>query len=144
MNILQTLNKGELLYGYKNIVLYYEQNVVNAATSFDARKSRWKKYCKKSHIKFDYLNYKYINNFQTKSFPFFCYNNRSGETRTEALFRHLRNAYAHGNVEKIKINNQWWYYCFEDKNDSGKVTMQGQIPERKLKELIQELKENQK
>ena len=114
-------------------------------TNFDARKPKWKQYCKKNrHIKFKTLNDSSINNFRTNAVPFFCFNNLKGEPRTQALFRHLRNAYAHGYVEKIKINNKWWYYCFEDKNDKGQVKMKGQIQERKLKELIQELKDNQK
>lgn len=143
MNILQTLNNRELLYGYTSIILYYEQNVASATvTNFDARKPKWKQYCKKNHIKFYPLNSGNINDFQTKATPFFCYNNK-GVKKTLALFRHLRNAYAHGNVEKIKINNKW-YYCFEDKTDSGHITMRGQIPKGILKELIQELKENQK
>ena len=144
MNILQTLNNGELLYGYKSIVLYYEQNVANVTvTKFDARKARWKQYCKKNHIKFYPLKSGNISNFQAKATPFFCYN--SGKVaKTKSLFCHLRNAYAHGNVEKIKINNKWWYYCFEDKTDGGNITMRGQIPTGKLKELIHELKENQK
>lgn len=143
MNILQTLREKELLYGYKNIVLYYELYIANSAIkNFDARKARWKQYCKKRHIKFYSLNNGNIQNFQTKAVPFFCFNN-NGVKKTEALFRHLRNAYAHGNVEKVKINSKWWYYCFEDKY-RGKVTMQGQIPHGELKELIHELKENQK
>ena len=46
--------------------------------------------------------------------------------------------------QKIQINNRWWYYCFVDISDNGRITMKGQIPERKLKELIEELKDNQK
>lgn len=146
MNILQTLNNGELLYGYKSIILYYEQNVANATiTNFGARKPKWMQYCKKNrHIKFKSLNDNSISNFRTSAVPFFCFNNLKGEPRTQALFRHLRNAYAHGNVEKIQINNRWWYYCFVDISDNGRITMKGQIPERKLKELIEELKDNQK
>lgn len=107
MNILRTLNDRELLYGYKSIVLYYEQNVANATiTNFGARKPKWIQYCKKNRrIKFKSLNDSSISNFQTNTVPFFCFNNLKGEPRTQALFRHLRNAYAHGNVEKIQINN---------------------------------------
>lgn len=102
-------------------------------------------YCKKNrHIKFKSLNDNSISNFRTSAVPFFCFNNLKGEPRTQALFRHLRNAYAHGNVEKIQINNRWWYYCFVDISYNGRITMKGQIPERKLKELIEELKDNQK
>lgn len=146
MNILQTLSDKELLNGYKSIILYYELNIANSAIkNFDARKPKWRQYRKKYHkLRLKPLNSGYTSKFRTITEPFFCFNNLKKEPRTQALFRHLRNAYAHGNVEKVKINNKWWYYCFEDKNDSGKVTMQGQIPTGKLKELIQELKENQK
>lgn len=145
MNI-QTLNDTELLFGYKEVVLYYEQHVKQYPNGYALR--RLQKYLNLQHITIvDDMNDLVLQqNFQQKPVSFFCFNLAKGHSTLASLLYHLRDSYAHALVEITKIGNRP-YYCFMDIYPKGpkvgQTSMIGQIPKRALKGFIQELKANQ-
>ena len=118
----KTLLDDDLLFGYKEIVLYYESKVKRNPKGF--RVSKIKKSLKQLAV--------YQNDLQT-------------EIKSPSLIYHLRNAYAHNCVEKEKIKGVD-FLCFIDRKyykKSNKVvlTMLGQIPYDVFLDFIGKLKD---
>ena len=119
----------ELLFGYKDIVLYYEIQVKNNSRGFKIK--RFMVYIRRavpwhpcSKIA-DVAAHLSISDWQTNPIPFFTFAN--GKNQTADLLRHLRNSCAHGSFFKTNIRGID-FYCFEDYDPSGKLTMKGQFP----------------
>lgn len=145
MNV-QTLTDKELLFGYKEVLLYYEQHVKLYPNGYALK--RLQKYLNLQHIILE-DNMKGLalqQNFQQKPVSFFCFNLTKGHSTLASLLYHLRNSFAHALVETTMINNRP-YYCFKDvypnRQKTGQASMIGQIPKRAFKGFIQELKANQ-
>ena len=145
MNI-QTLTDKELLFGYKEVLLYYEQHVKLYPNGYALK--RLQKYLDLQHITLE-DNMKGLalqQNFQQKPVSFFCFNLTKGHSTLASLLYHLRNSFAHALVEITMIGNRP-YYCFKDiyprRQNAGQASMIGQIPKRAFKGFIQELKANQ-
>lgn len=144
MNIL-SLSDRELQFGYKDVVLYYEKKLIKEKTGFNRK--RLDNYLKDKKIDLSSKGVVGNNDFKNKNVSFFQYDKDDKLSEIVSLFKHLRNSFAHGNVEKTYINKRP-YYCFEDCYTAGKKkgqqSMIGQIPQRDFKGFITELKENQK
>ncbi len=146
MNI-QTLTDKELLFGYKEVLLYYEQHVKLYPNGYALK--RLQKYLNLQHIILE-DNMKGLalqQNFQQKPVSFFCFNLKKGHSTLASLLCHLRNSFAHALVETTMIDNRP-FYCFKDVypngQKAGQTSMIGQIPKRVFKGFIKELKANQK
>lgn len=136
----KTLTDADLLFGYKEIVLYYESKVKRNPKGFKVAKI-------KNSLKQLAM---YQDDFQTVIEPihkqmfekepiaFFAFNNKSGSIIPK-LLAHLRNAYAHNCVERENIKGVD-FLCFIDKYHK-RTTMLGQIPVVDLEDFIGKLKE---
>ena len=141
----QEFSGPELLLGYKEVILYYEKKLLKEKTGFNRK--RLNNYLKIKKIDLSSKGVAGSNDFRNKNVSFFHFKKDNKLSEIVSLFKHLRNCFAHGNVEKINIEGKP-YYCFEDKYTSGKrkgqQSMIGQIPQKDFKGFLQELKENQK
>lgn len=142
----KTLLDNDLLFGYKEIVLYYESKVKRNPKGF--RVSKIKKSLKQLAMYQDDLQteIKSIHKqmFEKEPVPFFAFGDYHG-SKVPSLIYHLRNAYAHNCVEKEKIKGVD-FLCFIDRKyykKSNKVvlTMLGQIPYDVFLDFIGKLKD---
>lgn len=152
MNI-HTLSDSEKLFGYSEIVLYYELNVKNKPQGFNLTKLKKKlntlsvlpKIIIKQETNIN--NSTFTQDFQKNPISFFCFKpveKTVKYSKPAALIHHLRNSFAHGNVEITKIGTQE-YYCFMDisitssknKQQVSKTTMIGQIPKIQINSKTQ-------
>lgn len=140
----------ELLFGYKEVVLYFEQQIKDNPNGFYFKRKRLQEYLnnKKNKItikdKFD--DAELLRKFKEYPVSFFCFNRTKTYSTVPSLLSHLRNSFAHGSFSIMSINKQP-YYCFNDIYPTGKkkgqISMIGQIPMKEFRTFIQELKENQ-
>ena len=138
MNIL-SLSESELQFGYKDIVLYYENEIKKDKTGFN--KKNLKKFLDSTSI---VLKAKVTpsSTFQNKKISFLHYTSPNGTSEIVSIFKHLRNCYAHGNVEKREIHKKL-YLCFKDvkiSSNTEQTTMIGQIARNKFEDFVKELK----
>ena len=141
----KTLTDQELLFGYKEIVLYYESKVKWHPKGFKV--SRIKECLKQLAMYQDDLQTEikpiHRHMFEKEPVAFFAFKDCHG-SQVPSLISHLRNAYAHNCVEKEKIKGVD-FLCFLDRKyykESNKVdlTMLGQIPYNVFQDFISELK----
>ena len=78
-------------------------------------------------------------NYQPKQLAIFS---KGDNSRARSLFKHLRNAIAHAQIVKVKIQNKW-YLIFSAQRD-GKYVLKVQIQQSNLGELIAALKSTAK
>ncbi len=136
----RTLSNPDLLFGYKEIVLYYESKVKRNPRGFQV--SKIKKSLKQLAM--------YQDDFQTVIMPihkqifekepvsFFAFGDKFN-SKVPSLIYHLRNAYAHNCVERENIKGAD-FLCFMDKYNK-QTTMLGQIPVDVFEDFIRKLKE---
>ena len=136
----KTLSDDDLLFGYKEIVLYYESKVKRNSKGF--RVSKIKKSLKQLAIYQDDLQTViepiHQQMFEKEPVAFFAFNCKSG-SKIPKLLAHLRNAYAHNCVERENIKDVD-FLCFMDKYNK-RTTMLGQIPVVVFEDFIGKLKE---
>lgn len=132
------LTDNELLFGYKEIVLYYETQVKNNSKGFN--KKRLNQLLSRFKIIVDCgvntpLSFYNLGRVK-KSFIHFA----ASKYDLPMLLAGLRHAYSHANIEKKKIGGKY-YLCFYNLYRS-KYRMVGQIPYSHLKELVLEIKDS--
>ena len=140
----------ELLFGYKEVVLYYEQKVKNNPHGFYFKRSRLQNYLNDKKrtitIKDTLDDAELQRKFKEYPVSFFCFTRTKAYSTIPSLLAHLRNSFAHGSFVIMPIGKQP-YYCFTDAYPNGKkkgqISMIGQIPMKEFRQFIQELKENQ-
>ena len=149
MNI-HTLNGKEKLFGYNDIVLYFERQVKNTPQGFNYNRLLNYLVTRQITIKEEknISNSAFMQDFQKNPVSFFCfkpaYRNSVRYSTLAALLYHLRNSFAHALVE-ITIIGRQKYYCFKDINPSSNSTsMIGQIPKSLFVKFIDEIKANRK
>ena len=153
MNI-HTLNGKEKLFGYNDIVLYFELHVKNTPQGFNY--NRLHNYLVAHQITIkeekDVVNSPFMQDFQKKPVSFFCFKpkqqnksqNKVYYSTLAALLYHLRNSFAHALVEITMIDRKQ-YYCFNDINPrSNDISMVGQIPKPLFDKFIDAIKSNRK
>ena len=147
MNI-HTLNGKEKLFGYNDIVLYFERQVKNTPQGFNYNRLLNYLVTRQITIKEEknISNSAFMQDFQKNPVSFFCfkpaYRNSVRYSTLAALLYHLRNSFAHALVEITMIGKQQ-YYCFMDINpQSNDISMIGQIPKSLLVKFIDEIKDN--
>ncbi len=154
---IHTLNDKEKLFGYNDIVLYFELQVKNTPQGFNY--NRLHNYLAAHQITIkeekDIINSPFMQDFQQNPVSFFCfkpaYRNSVRYSTLAALLYHLRNSFAHALVE-ITIIGRQQYYCFKDISPSSnkkqganpQITMIGQIPKSLFVNFIDEIKANRK
>lgn len=135
----ETLADNDLLFGYKEIVLYYESKVKRHPKNFKV--ARIKKSLKRLAMYQDDLQTViepiHRQMFEKEAVAFFAFSDKFG-SQIPSLIYHLRNAYAHNCVERENIKGED-FLCFMDKNN-GSLTMLGQIQYANFIEFISELK----
>ena len=135
----KTLLDDDLLFGYKEIVLYYESKVKRNPKGF--RVSKIKKSLKQLAMYQDDLQTAiepiHKQMFEQEPVPFFAFGDKFN-SKVPSLIYHLRNAYAHNCVEREKIKGVD-FLCFMDKYN-GNLTMLGQIPYDVSEDFIEKLK----
>ena len=156
MNI-HTLNGKEKLFGYNDIVLYFELHVKNTPQGFNYNRLLNYLVTRQITIKEEKNigNSPFMQDFQKNPVAFFCFKpkkqNNVNYSTLAALLYHLRNSFAHALVEITMIGRQQ-YYCFMDISPSSnkkqganpQVTMIGQIPKSLFDKFIDEIKANRK
>lgn len=135
----ETLSDTELLFGYKEIVLYYESRVKRNPKGFQV--SKLKGWLQRLAI--------YQNDLQTEIKPihrqmfekepvaFFAFSDKYN-SKIPSLLYHLRNSYAHNCIERESIKGED-FICFIDKYRKQN-TMLGQIPYGVFTEFVEKLK----
>lgn len=140
----------ELLYGYKEVVLYYELQVKTNPHGFYFNRARLQNYLndkkKTITIKDNLEDTELQRKFKEYPVSFFCFTRTKTYSTIPSLLAHLRNSFAHGSFVIMPIGKQL-YYCFTDiypnRKKKGQISMKGQIPVKEFKKFMQELKENQ-
>lgn len=147
---IHTLNDKEKLFGYNDIMLYFELQVKNTPQGFNY--NRLHNYLAAHQITIkeekDIINSPFMQDFQKNPVSFFCfkpaYRNSVRYSTLAALLYHLRNSFAHALVEITMIGGKQ-YYCFKDINpSSNSSSMIGQIPKPLFVKFIDDIKANRK
>lgn len=136
----KTLLDDDLLFGYKEIVLYYESKVKRHPKDFKV--ARIKKSLKLLAMYQDDLQTViepiHRQMFEKEPVSFFAFGDKY-DSKVPSLIYHLRNAYAHNCVERENIKGVD-FLCFMDKYRK-QTTMLGQIPYSEFSGFIAKLKE---
>lgn len=151
MNI-RTLNDKAKLFGYNDIVLYFELQVKNTPQGFNY--NRLHNYLVAHQITIlqakSVAKSTFMQDFQKNPVSFFCFKPKKQDktqinySTLAALLYHLRNSFAHALVE-IRMIDRKQYYCFMDINPkSNDISMIGQIPKSLFVKFIDEIKANRK
>lgn len=122
---INKLSQSNILSLYEHLFLYvkqYEKNYGNFNWNDDSIST----FCKNNHIvKKGCRNQKYDNDF-------FWFETHTKEKKGNDIafhfLRHIRNAFAHANINKIRRKNKS-YLIIDDYNKNGKQTMHGEIKE---------------
>ena len=77
---------------------------------------------------------------RVKQLPVFCREKQKGKTRAkkadfyriDSLFRHLRNALAHGQCRRVVKNQGTYYWAIQDNNAKGSITARMLLSEETL------------
>lgn len=135
----KTLTDPDLLFGYKEIVLYYESKVKWHPKDFNV--SRIRKCLKQLAIYQDDLQTEikpiHRQMFENEPVAFFAFSDKYN-SKIPSLLYHLRNSYAHNCVERESIKGED-FICFIDKYRK-QTTMLGQIPYDVFLEFVEKLK----
>lgn len=135
------LSDKDLLFGYKEIVLYYEAQVRNKGKGFNKR--LLKEIFTKSEVKVrcgedTHHSYNHLLGKEDYSFIHFS----ASEYSIPMLIKGLRDAYAHNRISKVHIGKRY-YICFYNLyNDEYKMV--GQMPFPQLRQLINTIKKTRK
>lgn len=136
-NIFNNLSDNDLLFGYKQIVWYYENEVKNGTRGFN--KNRLKPFLENKGIAISTSSNIEKASRQTigqkrKSYLFFSQKGFD----IPLILRVLRNSFAHSNVSKILIGGH--YYLVIYNFFRGKKTFVGQISYAQFHDFIDALK----
>lgn len=127
------LSDKEILYFYD--ILHFVENKIKKGEHKGYRigDKGVKRFCKSNQLKLDYENkpYEHCN----RNFIIFKTGN---DSTCPAFFKHIRNAFAHGNIYKNKN-----LYILKDVY-SKEITMYGYIGQNLFKELIEVIKSTKK
>ena len=138
----------ELLFGYKEVVLYYEQKVKNNPHGFYFKRPRLQNYLNDKKriitLKDNLDDTELQRKFKEYHVSFFCFSRTKAHSTIPSLLAHLRNSFAHGSFVIMPIDKQL-YYCFTDiypnSKKKGQISMKGQIPVKAFRKFILEFKE---
>ena len=131
------LSDKDLLFGYKQIVLYFENEVRKSKTGFNKR--LLKGFLDNNHIVITTSsnvekNYQEFIGKKRKAFIYFS----QKDYDIPMLIRLLRNAFAHGHIKKEKIGGHYYLLFFNQFNNVK--TFAGQIPYSHFSAFIGALK----
>lgn len=127
------LSDKEVLYFYD--ILHLVENKIKKGehNGYKINDKSVRVFCESKHVKLDYKNKPYEH--WTKNLIIF----KTGSDSTcPAFFKHIRNAFAHGNIFKNKN-----MYIIKDVYGK-EITMYGYIGQNLLKELIEVIKSTKK
>jgi len=145
--ITTDLSDKELLFGYKEIILYFEKVIKKSSNGFNARNQKFNSFLKEHDITIEYKTTDELKNEtnNTEAFFLFTFSYQKSKQLSilPSLLNHLRNSFAHGLVSKKKIKKTV-YLCFKDYNTSINCTMRGQIPNKSFVPFIAALKQAKK
>ena len=136
----------ELLYFYKEIVLYYEKEVKGKQTGFNSRLRFFAKFVNEQKIHFVLFENRQIempNQYKNDHYSFIHFKQTNNHSRFASFLFHARNCFAHGRFSKVRIGNQI-YLCMEDINNRGNYSMVAQIPIRQFPALLELIKQSRK
>lgn len=123
------LNEADLLFFYYDIFAKNEDSITNIY--------EWNieivNYITSQGITIDVCDASQMPQYYQADKLFFT-NTVLGETKSQALLRHIRNAFAHINIQRVGD-----YYLLKDYGSSGRITMIGKVKCECLKELCSRL-----
>ncbi len=131
------LSEKDLVFGYKQIVWYYETQVRNNSTGFN--KNRLKRFLDDNGI-----DISTSVDVEKSSNKVICQKRKSHFYFTQKeydiplILRMLRNSFAHSNVQKVKIGG--YYFILFSNTYGGKKTFVGQISYSKFQDFVNALK----
>ena len=139
----ESLSDAELLFAYKNVLLYYETSVKDAS-GFSVGNKDFQSFIKDKSISITVGTTTDIENESKKEdapISSFFFTDTKGN-QLKSLYYHLRNSFAHSSFTKMKIEKTD-YLCFEDINLNNKkqFTMRGQIQLEFFEEFVEKLKQ---
>jgi len=145
----ETLSDAELLFGYKEIVLYYETVITHDSKGFDVGEKEFQSFIKGHQIVLFFQNnqdevavHDSLKDYESNPVAFFSFSPSKGMAQVPSLLSHLRNCFAHGGVTNKEIGKTT-YFCFEDYDPiTKKYSLKGQIPTTQFKEFINKLKQS--
>lgn len=134
-----SFSEKKLAFFYRDIILKYELVLCTHQTGYNITRKAFSQYRKSKGIKL-IINNGFLTKiteeniiFKTTPFTCFCCNSPKSN-QVVSLFAHLRNSFAHGRVERIKIGNTNYLYLTDEYQ--GACTMEAQIKESLLQEFI--------
>jgi hypothetical protein len=148
MNIIPNGDK-ELLFYYKDIILYYENEVKRNSKGFRSQTKKFVDFLRKENLHFIVQQGTIMSpsSYETCEESFVIFKNANGYSRFASFFYHLRNAFAHGRFLKRTIGTGV-YILLEDEvkrgSNKGQLSMIAQIPIKKIGELVAIMKESRK
>lgn len=134
----------ELLFFYKDVILYYENVVKNESKGYDSRKKRFVEYLKENDIHFIYSRAKTIDipsTHQNNPKSFIIFKQTKGYSRFASYLCHVRNSFAHGLFSKERDGNVV-YLRMHDINNKGNLSMVTYIPIKQFAEIIMLIKQS--
>lgn len=127
------LSDKEKLF-WADLLLYYEQEVNPNPKGFNIRNKELSEFIKTNSIELNTTNKEELTGLKEETrknvFRFTCSGNACAN-----FLRHLRNAFAHGRIEKDEKGD----YKLSDKNGTS-LTMIGYIKPKLLVELVEKMK----
>ena len=129
-----SLSKNDILKFYDFLYLF-ETQIKVCKTGYNINNSNLNSFLKKHSITLQ-VNEGTIVRYTDKNKIVF--NKRSNESQCFSVFKHIRNAFAHGLIRKVKK-----LYILEDKDKKG-LTMYGRVSANLLFSLISVLEKTKK
>ena len=118
---ISDFNKQQLLFYYKNIILYYDTIFKQTSKSYSIKKPIFLSYCKENNIKLGTMKPISQYSIEQEENYFYYYNNKKAQVHS--LLAHIRNSFAHGNFNKRKEGKYNYLYLY-DISVGGKYTGQ--------------------
>ena len=140
---IESLSNDELLFAYKDVILYYEK-LVKDKKGFYINSKEFQSFIKDKNILIKNTTAEEIKiAFNTKKLTesYFLFTT-SNYSQVRDLYRHLRNSFAHGLFTKTEIKKTV-FLCFDDIYNK-KYTMRGQIQKELFVEFIEKLQQTKK
>ena len=137
----------ELLYFYKNIILYYEREVNRYPKGFYITNRDFSAFMHRLGTSVSNVEGTEVivapDSFKVRKCSFFIQKRFNKMSILASLLAHFRDSFAHGYYSKVKIG-EVDYLCLEDYSARGKLSMVAQMPFKQFVPLVELIKKIQK
>ncbi|MBD5271195.1 MAG: hypothetical protein HDS40_02925 [Bacteroides sp.] len=130
----------ETVYKMYTYLKNFERSLANETGAFDFSSAKFQKFLIDKDILLKPVSKaRYVQDLPRKNYIVYVYGDRKegAEDKAHDLLRHLRNAIGHALISKIAHNKP--ILDITDRNRKGTVTMRGNIDEKLLFEIIEQI-----